>query len=282
MQIIAELRQKHQLSLLLSIAQLSRSTFYYHVSKRQVIDPLLSIKQRIQALYHHHKGRYGYRRITASLRQSGELINHKKVQRLMQQLGLKSLVRIKKYRSYRGQEGRITPHLLQRQFTATGFNQKWVTDVTEFSVAGEKLYLSPMMDLYNGEIIAYEMSSRPVLNFVTQMVEKATKRLSASEKPLVHSDQGWHYQHKAYQHLLRNQGLVQSMSRRGNCLDNAAMESFFGVLKSELYHLQKWQSVEQLKNAIHEYIDYYNHERIKLKLKGLSPVQCRTQSLTTQ
>ena len=268
--------------MLLSIAQLSRSTFYYHLAKRQVTDPLLSLKQRIQALYHQHKGRYGYRRITATLRQSGELVNHKKVQRLMQQLGLKSLVRIKKYRSYRGQEGRIAPHLLQRQFDATRLNQKWVTDVTEFAVAGEKLYLSPMMDLYNGEIIAYELRSRPVLRMVIDMLESAKKRLHRDEKPWVHSDQGWHYQHADYQKRLSERGLKQSMSRRGNCLDNAAMESFFGTLKSELFYLQKWQSVEQLKKAINEYINYYNHERIKLKLKGLSPVQYRIQSLSAQ
>lgn len=243
---------------------------------------MAALKTKINTLYHHHKGRYGYRRITAALRQSGEVVNHKKVQRLMQQLGLKSLVRIKKYRAYRGQEGRIAPHLLQRQFNALAPNQKWVTDVTEFNVAGEKLYLSPIMDLYNGEIIAHEMSARPVLNLIAQMLEKAKKRLKATEKPLVHSDQGWHYQHRAYQRSLTSQGLIQSMSRRGNCLDNAAMESFFGTLKSELFYLQKWQSVDQLKKAIHEYIDYYNHERIKLKLKGLSPVQYRTQSLSTQ
>lgn len=268
--------------MLLRIAQLSRSTFYYQLAKQQVADPLLSLKQRIQRLYHQHKGRYGYRRITAALRQAGELVNHKKVQRIMQQLGLKSLIRIKKYRSYRGQEGRIAPHLLQRQFTATHPNQKWVTDVTEFAVAGEKLYLSPIMDLYNGEIIAHELRTRPVLKMVTDMLERAMKRLEENEKPWVHSDQGWHYQHSNYQKRLTNRGLEQSMSRRGNCLDNAAMESFFGTLKSELYYLQKWQSVKQLKKAITEYIDYYNHKRIKLKLKGLSPVQYRVQSFSAQ
>lgn len=279
---MAELRQKHSLNLLLGIAQLSRSTFYYHLAKQRVVDPLTTLKAKIQALYHRHKGRYGYRRITAALRHLGEVVNHKKVQRLMQQLGLKSIVRVKKYRSYRGQEGRIAPHLLQRQFDASGPNQKWVTDVTEFKVAGEKLYLSPMMDLYNGEIVAHEMSLRPALRFVTQMVEKAKKGLKKEDKPLVHSDQGWHYQNRAYQTLLIERGLTQSMSRRGNCLDNAVIESFFGTLKSELFHLQKWQSVEQLKKAIDEYIYYYNHERIKLKLKGLSLVQYRIQSLTTQ
>lgn len=169
----------------------------------------------------------------------------------MQILGIKSVVRLKKYRSYRGHEGRIAPHLLQCQFSAARPNQKWVTDVTEFNVAGEKLYLSPMVDLYNGEIIAYEMNSRPVLRFVAQMVEKAKNDLMDLKNHLFTRIKAGTIS-KVYQHLLREQRLVQSMSRRGNCLDNAAMESFFGTLKSELYHLQKWQSVEQLKNAIHE------------------------------
>lgn len=279
-QIIVELRQKYKLNILLSIAQLSRSTFYYQLSKQRAIDPLLNLKDRIKSIYHKHKGRYGYRRITATLRQEGELVNHKKVQRIMQQLGLKSMVRIKKYRSYKGQEGRIAPHLLQRQFAADHPNQKWVTDVTEFAVAGEKLYLSPMMDLYNGEIIAHELCVRPVLRMVTDMLESAKKRLKKNEKPWVHSDQGWHYQHIDYQKRLTNRGLEQSMSRKGNCLDNAPMESFFGTLKSELYYLQKWESINQLRMAINDYIYYYNHERIKLKLKGLSPVQYRTQSFS--
>lgn len=197
----------------------------------------------------------------------------------MQLMGLKSLVRPKKYRSYRGQEGRIAPNVLQRDFTAKHLNEKWVTDVTEFNVAGEKLYLSPLMDLYNGEILAYELKSRPVLSLVTNMIINAYKVLKKDEAPIVHSDQGWQYQNPRYQEILRGKGLSQSMSRKGNCLDNAAIESFFGTLKSELYYLQKWTSVEQLRKAIDEYIYYYNHERIKLKLKGLSPIQYRTQAL---
>lgn len=279
---MAELRQTYSLTLLLRIAKLARSTFYYHLAKGTAIRQLAPIKTRIQTLYHLHKGRYGYRRITAVLRQSGERINHKRVQRLMQSMGLRSLVRPKKYRAYRGQEGRIAPHLLQREFKADQPNQKWVTDVTEFSVAGEKLYLSPIMDLYNGEVMAYELSTNSRLSLVTEMLKKAKKRLKPNEYPLVHSDQGWHYQHRKYQRLLTERGLTQSMSRRGNCLDNAAMESFFGTLKSELFYLNKWKSTLQLTQAINEYISYYNHERIKLKLKGLSPVQYRIQSLSTQ
>ncbi len=242
-------------------------------------DKYAAIKSKIRALYEHHKGRYGYRRITAALRQDGELINHKAVQRLMQQLGLQSLVRPKKYRSYRGAVGRIAPDLLQRQFRAKRPNQKWVTDVTEFRINGQKLYLSPVMDLYNGEIVAWHTERRPVFRLVSSMLEKAFSRLRLSEKPLLHSDQGWQYQQASYRKLLGDRAVEQSMSRKGNCLDNAAMESFFGTLKSELFYLNRFDSIEQLQVGIRQYIHYYNHERIKLKLKGLSPVQYRTQAL---
>lgn len=264
---------------LLVAANMARSTFYYHSKQQSKPDDNKNLKNQILSLYHRHNGRYGYRRITYALRNLGRSINHKKVQRLMQLMGLKSLVRSKKYRSYRGQEGRIADNVLKRQFNAERPNEKWVTDVTEFNVLGEKLYLSPILDLYNGEIVAYEMMLRPELGLVTNMIKYALNKLEQNSKPIVHSDQGWQYQHRRYQQLLLEHGLAQSMSRKGNCLDNAAMESFFGTLKSELFYLQKWQSVEQLKEAIDEYIHYYNHERIKLKLKGLSPIQYRTQAL---
>ena len=279
MSLITQLRDKHALDNLLVAADIARSTFYYHSKQQNKPDEDKGLKSQILSLYHRHKGRYGYRRITYALRSLGWLINHKKVQRLMQLMGLKSLVRPKKYRSYRGQEGRIADNLLKRQFDAARPNEKWVTDVTEFNVMGEKLYLSPMLDLYNGEIVAYEMMYRPELRLVTNMTKQALNKLDRNSKPVVHSDQGWQYQNRRYQQLLLERGLIQSMSRKGNCLDNATMESFFGTLKSELFYLQKWQSVGQLKKAIDEYIHYYNHERIKLKLKGLSPVQYRTQAL---
>lgn len=276
---IQGLRPDYPLELLLRAARLSRSTFYYHAQAMSTQDKYAAIKSKIRALYEHHKGRYGYRRITAALRQDGELINHKAVQRLMQQLGLQSLVRPKKYRSYRGAVGRIAPDLLQRQFRAKRPNQKWVTDVTEFRINGQKLYLSPVMDLYNGEIVAWHTERRPVFRLVSSMLEKAFSRLRLSEKPLLHSDQGWQYQQASYRKLLGDRAVEQSMSRKGNCLDNAAMESFFGTLKSELFYLNRFDSIEQLQVGIRQYIHYYNHERIKLKLKGLSPVQYRTQAL---
>jgi len=265
---------------LLTAAGLSRSTFYYQAKALEAGDKYACLKSSIKAIYERHKGRYGYRRITAELRQAGCAVNHKTVQRLMKVLGLKSLVRPKKYQSYRGTLA-ASPNVLNREFDAARPNEKWVTDVTEFNVQGEKLYLSPVMDLYNGEIVAYEMQARPVFALVENMLTKALSRLKGQgDAPLLHSDQGWHYQMPVYRKQLTDHGLTQSMSRKGNCLDNAAMESFFGTLKSEFFYLEKFANIEELRAGIRGYIHYYNNQRMKLKLNGLSPVQYRRQALS--
>ena len=264
---------------LLKMAGIARSTFYYQIKAHSGGDRHAQIKQQIQTTYDEHKGRYGYRRITASLQKSGQQINHKKVHRLMGEMGIKSLVRIKKYRSYKGEVGKAAPNILKRDFEAKKANEKWVTDVTEFKVGSEKLYLSPIMDLYNGEIIAYEMSRRPAYELVGNMLGKALKKLKPGERPLLHSDQGWHYRMPVYRQAVQQQQMEQSMSRKGNCLDNAAMESFFGVLKSEFFYLNKFSNVDELQRGIDDYIQYYNHDRIKMKLKGLSPAQYRIQNM---
>lgn len=274
-----ELRQQHPLPRLLELAGLSRSTFYYQLQVQQGGDKYKRLKDTIRALFERHQGRYGYRRITAALRQMGEQVNHKTVQRLMGMFGLKSLVRPKKYQSFKGEVGGAAPNELQRQFEATAANQKWVTDVTEFNVAGEKLYLSPVLDLYNGEIIAFETARRPKFELVSNMLKKALGRLQHGAKLILHSDQGWQYRMPAYRQMLQTRGVVQSMSRKGNCLDNATMESFFAVLKTEFFYLNKFKSVDELETGISRYIEYYNHHRIKLKLNGLSPVQFRAQAL---
>jgi len=236
------------------------------------------MKSLISTIFHDHKGRYGYRRITLELRNQGFLINHKTVQQLMKKLGLKSLVRMKKYRSYKGKIGKIVPNILKRDFGATKPNEKWVTDVTEFHLFGEKLYLSPVLDLFNGEIIAYNIQNRPTYELVSKMLDKAFNCLSEGDAPVLHSDQGWHYQMKQYSYTLKQQGISQSMSRKGNCLDNAVIENFFGLLKSELLYIQEFESMVHFKRELELYIEYYNHKRIKGKLKGLSPVQYRIQS----
>jgi putative transposase len=278
---VIELRPRHQLALLLKAAGLARSTFYYQIKARQALDKYAQLKTSIDDIYTRHRGRYGYRRITAELCNTGQAVNHKVVQRLMGLLGLKSLVRPKRYRSYKGQLNAITPNILERRFQAEKPNQKWATDVTEFKVRGEKIYLSPVLDLYNGEIVAYEIQRQPSFKLVSNMLKKAFGRLNDHQTPLLHSDQGWQYQMTAWQRQLALRGITQSMSRKGNCLDNAAMESFFGTLKSEYFYLNKFDNIEQLEHGLHQYIHYYNHERIKIKLKGLSPVQYRTQPFTS-
>lgn len=276
---IAKLRPKYSLEILLLVAELPRSSYYYHAKRQSAPDKYCEAKAAITAIYHEHKGRYGYRRITAEMHNRGSVINHKTVQRLMKELGLACRVRMKKYKSYKGEVGRIAPNLLERDFKASKPNQKWVTDVTEFSLFGQKLYLSPILDLYSRDIVSYTLSERPVLSMTTDMLRKAFAQIPDNTGLILHSDQGWQYQHKEYQRLLTDKHIRQSMSRKGNCLDNAVMESFFAILKSELLYLQKFDSLEHFKAELIDYLDYYNSHRAKTMLKGLPPVLHRLQAL---
>jgi putative transposase len=255
---------------------MARSSFYYHQKQNKLPDKYKVVKELIITIYHKNKGRYGYRRITDELQNQGIIINHKTILRLMKLMGLKSIIRVKKYKSYKGEQGKIVANVLERNFKATTPNQKWATDVTEFNVAGNKLYLSPIIDLFNQEIISYELTERPVFKQVVIMLEKAFKKIPNNTNLILHSDQGWQYQMKRYQYLLKQKGITQSMSRKGNCLDNAIIENFFGTLKSELFYLKKYDSIVQLKKEIQEYIFYYNNDRIKSKLHKMSPIKYRT------
>ncbi|WP_348981548.1 IS3 family transposase [Marinomonas sp. UCMA 3892] len=276
---VTELKAKHPLQWLLKATGLARSVYYYHRASVTLLDPDQDLKQKIYDIFHAHKGRYGYRRITYALRNDGIQVNHKRVQRLMIEQGLKSKVRPKRYKSYRGLVGKVAPDLLERKFHAEKPNQKWVTDVTEFKVDNQKVYLSPVIDLFNQEVVSYEVRKSVALPLVTDMLKSAISKLSKNERPIIHSDQGWQYQNQAYQAQIRAQGLSQSMSRKGNCLDNAVAENFFGILKTEMYHNEKFRNADELIEAIREYIEYYNNDRIKQKLKGLSPIAYRNQAL---
>ncbi|EGA0746946.1 IS3 family transposase, partial [Escherichia coli] len=262
--VIRSLRCGHCQSDLLKAAGLARSTLYYQLSLQKAKDKYADVKQLIASIFHEHRGCYGYRRIHCELQKRGLKFSGKTVRKLMQQLGLKSPVRLKKYRSYRGNMGLAAENILQRQFKAEAPCEKWVTDITEFRAGGQKLYLSPILDLFNGEIVAWETACRPTEELVKRMLNKGLESLAEGEKPLLHSDQGWHYRIKSYQSALADRGLVQSMSRKGNCLDNAVMENFFGHLKEEMYYRRDYRNVEELENAVNEYITYWNQKRIKL------------------
>jgi transposase InsO family protein len=262
--------------MLLDIAGLN--PYYYHVKRFSKPDKYATAKVKITEIFHDNKGRDGYRRITGELLKAGIKLNHKTVERLMKGLGIKCQVRMKKYRSYKGEVGKIAPNLLERNFKASRPNEKWVTDVTEFSLFGQKLYLSPILDLYDRSIITYTLYEHPVLSMVTDMVKSAVKKESIKNDLILHSDQGWHYQHFAYQRLLEENGITQSMSRKGNCLDNAVMENFFGHLKSELLYIQKFDSIEHFKSELTSYIDWYNNKRIKVKFGYVAPLDYRRQA----
>ncbi|SCC33637.1 Transposase orfB, probable IS150-related [Bacillus mobilis] len=260
---------------LVELATIPRSTYYDLVKKMNRPDVDADLKAEIKAIYEENEGRYGYRRIRDELTNRGQKVNHKKVQRIMKVLGLKCVVRMKKYKSYKGKVGKIAPNILERNFHTDAPNQKWVTDITEFKLFGEKLYVSPVLDLYNGEIITYTIGSRPTYSLVSDMLEKALERLPETHQLLMYSDQGWHYQMRQYVRTLESRAIVQSMSRKGNCYDNAVIENFFGIMKSEFLYIKEFENVEHFKIELEKYIDYYNTKRIKAKLK-MSPVQYRT------
>ena len=236
-------------------------------------------KTEISLIFAQHKGRYGYRRIVAIMRNNGYCINHKTVQKLMKSLGLKGKQRKnERYHSYKGEVGRVADNHLKREFYANKPFEKLTTDVTQFNVDGEKVYLSPVMDLYNREILSYSISLSPNLEQIREMLTGLFAKLPSDARPLFHSDQGWQYQHAEYQRLLSEHNIKQSMSRKGNCMDNGAMENFFGRLKVEMFYGEKFESVNAFIEELNRYIHYYNHDRISLRLKGMSPVQYRTHS----
>ena len=271
-----------RLDLLLEAARLPRSTYYYQLKQLDKLDKDKDLKAEIQSIFTEHRGNYGYRRMTLELRNRGYMVNHKRVQRLMKVLGLSARIRRKrKYSSYQGEIGKKADNLIQRQFEATKPMEKCYTDVTEFAIpaSSQKLYLSPVLDGFNSEIIAYNLSTSPNLEQVEAMLNQAFSE-DHYTNTILHSDQGWQYQHQYYHHFLEGKGIQPSMSRKGNSPDNGMMESFFGILKSEMFYgyEKTFHSLEQLEQAIVGYIDYYNNKRIKVKLKGLSPVQYRTKS----
>lgn len=270
-----ELRHSYPVVALLKLVGLSRSTFYAWDVARKVPDKYARVKELIVQIYEKHKGRYGYRRIKFALRDHGIDLHENTVRRLMGLLNLKSLQRVKRFKSFRGNVGVVAPNLLKRDFSASAPDQKWVTDVTELRMGEEKVYLSTVKDLFSREIVAHELGLRPTMDLVNTMLKKALAKLGSGQAPMLHSDQGWHYQMPEYRKLLSDHNVAQSMSRKGNCLDNASMESFFAVLKTECFHRQKFADISALKAAIHDYIRYYNAERISTVLGGLTPYQYR-------
>ena len=262
---------------------MSKSTYCYSNKNRLNDGKNSKIVEDIKYIYEKNNGYYGYRRINSELKAMGYVVNHKKVKRLMSKLNLfgKTIKkRNKSYSSYKGTIGKVADNIINRNFKCSAPNKKWTTDITEFHIAGGKLYLSPILDMYNSEIISYVISTAPKFAQVITMIDMAFDKIPNNTGLIFHSDQGWQYQHKTYSNALKKKGIIQSMSRKGNCLDNSIMENFFGVLKREMFygHEDSFKSLYSLEQAIDEYIEYYNSKRIKMKLGGLSPYQFKTQA----
>ncbi|MFK0247133.1 IS3 family transposase [Amycolatopsis azurea] len=272
-------RADRRLETLLEVAGLARSTFFYHQARLERPDPLAELKSAITATFEENRRR-GHRVVHRALREAGWRIAKETVLRLMRDLGLVCLIRRRRRSvSYRGEAGKVAGNVLNREFTATAPNQKWVTDVTEFRVNDRKVYLSPVMDLFDRQIISYAVSTSPNLELANSSLRDALATLDEGQAPLVHFDQGFQYQHRSWRRLLSNAGARQSMSRKANCHDNAVIESFFGHLKEEMFHHTRYLTIEALTIALDDYITWFNTSRTHTHCVGLSPVQYRTQTL---
>ena len=251
----------------------------------------------IKPVFEKHKSRYGYRRVQSEAKSELKGVNHKRIQRIMRENELFGKQPKHKYHSYKGDDGESKENLLldkivdeqtsvvtlERNFTTTAPNQKWTTDVSMFKISAGKLYLSPIMDMFDHSIISYDISITADFNQTKQMIDSAFKQFDDLNGLIFHSDQGWQYQMKSYKKWLKDKGILQSFSRKGNCMDNSLMENFFGLMKNEMFYGEEatFETLDDLKEAMEEYIRYYNEERISLKRKGLTPLQFRHQSLST-
>ena len=269
-----------KIATLCKIAGITRSTYYFEINKKDSDDKNGLIIQHIKDIFIRHHRNYGVRRVYHELKNSGVNVNHKKVQRIMRKFNLTARKHPRKYHSYQGTVGVVAKNLLNRNFYASLPNQKWTTDVSQFSFTWGKCYLSPIMDMFNNEIISYDLSTSPNFEQIERMLNKADIPNKKLNDLVIHSDQGWQYQNPRYVAKLKSLHIRQSMSRKGNCYDNCIMESFFGLMKNEIYYGKEntINSYEDFKKIVADYISYYNNCRIKSKTSWMSPIQYRISS----
>ena len=259
-----------------------KSTYYFEIKKVDAVEERnKKLVAEIQQIFASNKGRYGVRRVHRELVNRGYNVNHKRVQRLMHENGLFGKRPKEKYHSYKGEVGRIADNIIDRDFSTTAPLQKWTTDVSQFSFSWGKCYISPILDMNTNEIVSYDLSLSPNMEQIQRMLDKAFEKFPSVGGLIFHSDQGWQYQHAYFRNTLREHGIIQSMSRKGNCYDNCIMETFFGRLKNEMYYgyEKEYTSFESFAEAVCEYINYYNNERIQAKTKWMPPVKYREASM---
>lgn len=282
-EIILQLAETYSVKLLCKISQVSRSGYYKWFSRKAAPNTDYEMEEKILTIYIKSKKVYGYRRIKVALKRTfGLIVNHKKIIRLMKKLNIKSIIRRKKFKYINPKnfnQGKVEQNLLNRNFKACKLNEKWVTDITylHYGSNRNKMYLSAIMDLYNKEIISYKISTSLGMTFVEETLYEAFEKNIKYDLSnlIIHSDQGCHYKSYIYKKILNDNNIKQSMSRKGNCYDNACIENFFGHLKCELIYQTYFNTKEDLINAIKTYIYWYNNERFQHKLNNRTPVEFR-------
>ena len=260
---------------------ISRSTYYYEIKKTDAVaERNKGILDEIKDIFVKNKSRYGVRRVYQELIRRGYTVNHKRVQRLMHEAGLLGKRPKEKYHSYIGNVGKVAENLINRDFSTTAPLQKWTTDVSQFNFSWGKCYLSPILDMHTNEIMSYDLALSPNLEQIRRMLTRAFAKFPSLSGLIMHSDQGWQYQHAYYRSQLVEHGIQQSMSRKGNCYDNCIMETFFGRMKNEMYYgcEGEYGSFEVFSEAVEQYMNYYNNERIQKKAKWMPPVIYRKAS----
>jgi transposase InsO family protein len=258
---------------------LPRSSYFYHRARLEVVDKYLEVRRAMTDIFERNYRCYGYRRMQASLSRQCVNISEKVVQRLMKQECLVAVTRKRRrYGSYMGEISPAPDNLLNRDFSASAPNEKWLTDITEFQTPAGKVYLSPMIDCFDGMVVSWSIGTRPDADLVNTMLDAAIESVTASsDRPVVHSDRGGHYRWPGWLSRIADAKLVRSMSRKGYSPDNAACEGFFGRLKTELFYSRSWLSttIEEFVAAVDAYIRWYNEGRIKISLGFRSPIEHR-------
>ncbi|TRM11458.1 IS3 family transposase [Lentibacillus cibarius] len=276
--LIDAFRPKYKLSQLLAFIDIPKSSYCYHKKQLALPDKYNDVREQIIGIFKEGKRRYGYRRIHASLKNIGIILSEKIVRRIMREENLVAKsIKMRKYNSYDGEISPAVPNVLERDFKADKINAKWLTDITEFRIPSGKVYLSPMIDCFDGALVSWTMSTTPDAELVNTMLDQAMQTLQAREKPVVHTDRGAHYRWPGWIDRMDSHNLIRSMSKKGCSPDNAACEGFFGRLKNEFFYGESWLgvSLETFIDQLDDYLVWYNHERIKLSLGGISIVKHR-------
>jgi transposase InsO family protein len=277
--LVDALKQIYSLPELLAALGLARSSYFYHRARLLVADRHADARRVIADIFELNHRCYGYRRIRAALIRQQVFISEKVVRRLMQQEGLAAATtRQRRYGSYRGEISPAPENIINRDFYATTPNQKWLTDLTEFQIPAGKVYLSPVIDCFDGLVVSWSIGTRPDAELVNTMLDSAIESVaSCKERPIVHSDRGAHYRWPGWLSRMQSARLTRSMSRKGCSPDNAACEGFFGRLKTELFYPRDWRTttIDQFIEIVDSYIRWYNAKRIKVSLGSLSPIEYR-------